>query len=84
MICGVYFTNMSSSTKTGEFKWEENLFKSNHIIEQLTSLITNFLIIIGILLLLIYTGYGLGALPFFLIKGVKSITSKGKEVSNII
>jgi hypothetical protein len=56
MICGIFFTNMSV-VQNQVFKWEENLFKSNHIVEQLTSLITNFLIIIGILLLIIYTVY---------------------------
>jgi len=54
IICGVMFSSMSV-TNTIEFKWEENLFKTKHIVEQLTSYITNFLIIIGILFLIIYT-----------------------------
>lgn len=47
--------------------------------EQSISFVISVLSVLGMLLLILYTGYGLGALPFYLIKGKKSLSTAHQE-----
>ena len=47
--------------------------------EQSISFVISVFSIFGMLFLILYTGYGLGALPFYLIKGKKSLSTAHQE-----
>lgn len=68
--------------KQAELKWVQELFDSEHFGVQAISYLVSIIGVFGMCLLILYTGYGLGALPFYMIKGTKSLYSAHKEVEN--
>jgi LMBR1 domain-containing protein 1 len=47
--------------------------------EQAISFVVSILSVVGMLFIILYTGYGLAALPFYLIKGKKSLSTAHQE-----
>lgn len=91
LVCGLYFKQGDSTINVmkseDKFKWVENLFDTDHSIicflflvgEQSISFAVSIFSVGGMCFLILYTGYGLGALPFYLIKGKKSLSTAHHE-----
>jgi LMBR1 domain-containing protein 1 len=91
LVCGLYFKQGESAInalKSGDqFKWIQNLFDTHHsnnknltlVGEQSISFVISVFSIFGMFFLILYTGYGLAALPFYLIRGKKSLSTAHQE-----
>merc|ERR1711957_378049 len=64
----------------GRYKWIENLLDTDSYGQRSVSFVISILGVIGMTFLIFYTGYGLGALPFYLIKGKKDLSVSHQEV----
>ncbi|MCQ2817870.1 MAG: LMBR1 domain-containing protein [archaeon] len=92
LTCGLYFRNnpltkrmspsmtkMTQNEKTKEessLAWIKKLYDYDNFGESAISFCVSLFAVIGMLFLIIYTGYGLSSLPFYLIKGKKSLLNE--------
>lgn len=58
-----------------KLKWIKSVLDTEHFGHKLIAFVISVFSIFGMLFLILYTGYGLGSLPFYLIYGKKSLAS---------
>jgi LMBR1 domain-containing protein 1 len=73
--------------ESDKFKWVQNLFDAEHsniiltvVGESAIAFTFSVFSLLGMFFLILYTGYGLGSLPFYLIKGKKSLSTAHYEM----
>jgi LMBR1 domain-containing protein 1 len=65
-----------------EVEWVKSLFDVEHLGEQALAFCISIILSLGSCLWFFYGSYGLAALPFYLIKGTKSLEEEKSEVDN--
>ena len=78
LISGLFFKNNHGTKEllnNETLKWVKDLFDTEHFGEKSISFCISIFSIFGMIILICYTSYGLGVLPFYLIKGKKSLSS---------
>jgi LMBR1 domain-containing protein 1 len=80
LISGLFFKNNHGTKEllnnNETLKWIKNLFDTENFGEKSISFCISIFSIFGMIILIFYTSYGLGVLPFYLIKGKKSLSSE--------
>ena len=78
LLSGLFFKNNHGTKEllnNETLKWVKDLFDTEHFGEKSISFCISIFSIFGMIILICYTSYGLGVLPFYLIKGKKSLSS---------
>ena len=83
LMGGLFFKNNIQSKEllnnNEGLKWIKELFDTEHFGEKSISFCISIFSIFGMIILVCYTSYGIGVLPFYLIKGKKSLSSEQDE-----
>ena len=76
IITGLFFKgNSSLSSSNSHLQTLKILFDTEHFGEKAISFTMSIFSVFGMIFIIFYAGYGMGALPFFLIKGKNSLAS---------
>lgn len=79
IISGLFFKQSDATydlmNQNNKLKWIKSVLDTDHFGDKSIAFVISIFSIFGMLFLILYTGYGLGALPFYLIYGKKSLAS---------